>query len=172
MEHYKFNMAECCHAGLWQEDILGKTCLDCGFNTYHNDCGMYDNPETKGIVTRINEEMDKERGITINNHFRFKSTEGMPPNVIIIGDDLSNPFEQLRQLMVERGYKPLEFGEKGRWKIPEPDIKPEQVFKIEAPPEIDELVILDDTDPLKLNGTKQKKTRKGNNKKYFRRKRK
>lgn len=59
MEHYKFNMAECCHAGMWQEDILGKTCLDCGFNTYHNDCGMYNDRETKGIVTRINEEMER-----------------------------------------------------------------------------------------------------------------
>ena len=59
MEHYKYNMAECCHAGMWQEDILGKTCLDCGVNTFHNDCGMYDKPEKKGLLTRINEEMEK-----------------------------------------------------------------------------------------------------------------
>lgn len=59
MEHYKYNMAECCHAGLWQEDMFGRTCLDCGFNTLHNDFGMYNEREAKGIVTMINEEMDK-----------------------------------------------------------------------------------------------------------------
>lgn len=58
MEHYKYNMAECCHAGLWQDDMFGRTCLDCGFNTFHNDFGMYDKPEKKGLLTRINEEME------------------------------------------------------------------------------------------------------------------
>lgn len=173
MEQYKYNMAECTHNGLWQEDMHGKTCLDCGFNTLHNDYGMYNESKPIGLLSKIKEEMEKERGITINNHLRFISNEGMPNNVIIIGENPSNPFEHLRQLMIETGYKPMEFGEKGRWKIPDPDIKPEQVFKIEVSPRLEEpTLFMGHADEVKMFGTKQKKTRKGNNKKYFRRKRK
>lgn len=172
MEHYKYNMAECCHAGIWQEDIMGKTCLDCGFNTYHNDCGMYDNSETKGIVTRINEEMERTDGPTLlvlgrnpkmeawylmeEMHKRFAAPGFVYPD-FSLSEDLKKQFE----------------------KRVEDFIKPEQVFKIEAQPFTEEekraqeeLYVFEDTDPLKLDGTKQKKFRKGNNKKYFRRKRK
>lgn len=42
MENYKYNMAECTHSGVWQEDMLGRKCLDCGFSTLTNDYGMYE----------------------------------------------------------------------------------------------------------------------------------
>lgn len=113
MEHYKYNMAECTHSGKWDENMFGRVCQDCGFNTLSNEHGMYD------------------------------------------------------------GNKPIEFGEKGRWKIPEPDIKPDEVFKITAPLILEEpTLFMNDIDHVKMFGTKQKKNRKGNNKKYFKRKNK
>lgn len=169
MEHYKFNMAECCHAGMWQEDILGKTCLDCGFNTYHNDCGMYNERETKGMLTRINEEMEKATPIG-NTHFRFRSTEGMPVNMVVVGElGIAHKIVEAMARVNKLDFSNMDLISP---LMPIDEVVKDHVYKIIAPPEIDELVILDDTDPLKLNGTKQKKTRKGNNKKYFRRKRK
>jgi hypothetical protein len=51
-------MAECTHSGKWQEDILGKTCLDCGFNTLHNDYGMYNESKPIGLLSFIKKKME------------------------------------------------------------------------------------------------------------------
>jgi hypothetical protein len=45
-ETYKYNQAECTHQGKWDENMLGRTCLDCGFDTLCNDNGMYGEPIT------------------------------------------------------------------------------------------------------------------------------
>lgn len=43
MEAYKNNMAECTHSAKWQENMLGRKCEDCGFDSYQNEHGMYGN---------------------------------------------------------------------------------------------------------------------------------
>lgn len=51
MEPYKNNMAECTHSGAWQENMFGRICEDCGFDTFCNDYGMYDNQgKSKGSL--------------------------------------------------------------------------------------------------------------------------
>lgn len=180
METYKYNMAECCHAGEWQNDMFGRTCQDCGFNTLSNDYGMYGKVKQKWV---------DDMGLCFDNNFALKmhneakdslriglfnitKAEGLPKGaIIVVGDLNTDPFEILRAKMKGSGYKAPEFlGPKQGFKLPTMEIKAEPI--LEEIQDVIQITYLDDTDPLKLDGTKQKKFRKGNNKKYFRRKRK
>lgn len=170
MEKYKYNMAECCHAGMWQEDIMGKTCLDCGFNTYHNDYGMYNNSENKGMLTRINEEMEKATPIG-NTLFKFRSTEGgLAANMVIVGEvGIAHKIVEAMARVNKLDFSDMDLIAP---LMPIDEVVKDHVFKIEAPPRIQPTLFMGEADHVKMFGTKQKKTRKGNNKKYFRRKRK